>query len=260
MVRITLLMTAMSLPVLASESDNAQTLLQEWLKLEQQVGSIQTNWSQRKVSLQQQLSLLNKEKETLTKLINYSKSNNDKVSEERLQLIAQQAKLEQYQNQSNHHIQTIIAHLSRTEQRLPKPLQKEWGKTLADLNNSDNSSTKLESITQLLKKSDDFNNRVVLHQGLIKINHEGQEKQVFVNQVYLGMGHGWYISEDKKYYGYGKSDQHGWTWWHGDSAKEILGHAISAAQIERVTKILRAPTQAQYVQLPLSISNNKGSL
>ena len=126
--RITLLITAMSLPVLASESDNAQTLLQEWLKLEQQLGSIQTNWSQRKVSLQQQLSLLNKEKETLTKLINYSKSNNDKVSEERLQLIAQQAKLEQYQNQSNHHIQTIIAYLSRKEKRLPKPLQKEWEK------------------------------------------------------------------------------------------------------------------------------------
>ncbi|MBQ4845192.1 DUF3450 family protein [Pseudoalteromonas sp. MMG013] len=261
MFRIALLMTAMSSYSFAYEKSDTQEVLQQWLNLEQQIGSIQSNWKIRKVTLEQQLSLLNKEQEALEKLIEFSKNNSTKVSERRIELVEEQTKLEQHQAKSTINIQAIISHLNRTKPTLPAPVQTLWAAELPTLEANKDNSNRLESITKLLKQADDFNNRVALHTGLLNIPTSGGTQQILVDQIYLGLSHGWYISADKQFYGYGQSNKNGWRWWHNNEAQELLTSPISADQIAQVATIIRTPTQAKYVQLPLALLNNdQGSL
>jgi hypothetical protein len=109
----------------------------------------------------------------------------------------------------------------------------------------------------MIKQATDFNSRIATHTALLAVTHQGQTQQVLVEQVYLGLGHGWYLSSDQKYFGYGRSSQHGWQWWHGEAVKQVLPMQTTKSDIARVIRILKTPTQAKYVQLPIALFNEQ---
>lgn len=257
MKRITLLMTAMSIQFTSIATESEPLLLERWLKLEQQTGSLQVNWAEREVVLKQQLSLLKKEETALRKIIKSGNDNSNKVSRERIEIAKKQLALEKYNDSTQNQITLTIDYINHIVNRLPTPLRAQWKKSIEHLNSVNEPSMQLETIFKLLKQVDDFDKRVALHSGLIEIPSDQGTKKVLVEQVYLGLTHGWYISKDKQYYGYGRSENDTWQWWHNDQSKTVLGKTLTADSITEVVNILRSPTSARYIKLPLALAPSK---
>ncbi|KZN31779.1 DUF3450 family protein [Pseudoalteromonas luteoviolacea] len=239
----------------ASANQDIQ-LIDQWLKLEKQQSTLNSVWAERKTKLQQQISLLQKEQQELERLLERNRSNKNEVSQQRQKLITQQAEFEEYDASLATDLDNLVNYMQSVQPRLPLPLQKKWQETLITLAPQANSN-KLDSILKLFKQAYDFDDQVVFHTGLVSFSKD-ESKSILAEQVYLGLSQGWYISADKQYYGYGRSDNSKWHWWHGPQTTQILGTELSNAQISAVTDIIKQPTRARYVQLPLAIERRYG--
>ncbi|MAD90920.1 MAG: hypothetical protein CMK64_14560 [Pseudoalteromonas sp.] len=249
-------LTAMSSSCFAATETDSK-LLKKWLALEQQSGALKQNWAERKLRLQQQLSLLEQEQTALEALIKDNQDSSGLVSKQRLELTQKQTLLETEQAALAQNTDALLHYISELHKRFPPPLYSTWQEELAQLEAIKDNSEKLELALRMIKQATDFNSRIAKHTALLAVSHQGQTQQVLVEQIYLGLGHGWYLSSDQKYFGYGRSSQHGWQWWHGEAVNQVLPMQTTKADIARVIRILKTPTQAQYVQLPIALSNEQ---
>ncbi|AOT07989.1 DUF3450 family protein [Pseudoalteromonas luteoviolacea] len=228
-------------------------LIEQWLNLEKQKSALTTSWMQRKTHLQQKSLLLSKEQTALQKLISNSNKNQSLVSEKRAKLTSQQFTFEHANAELTHQLDLLSKHLKSVITKLPPPLQQQWKKTLSRLDTESN-SIRLEVALNLIKQAYNFDKRVVFHTGLIELN---EHESILAEQVYLGLAHGWYISKDKHYFGYGQNQDNKFQWQH----KDQVNIPLTQAHISQVTYILTNPMRAKYVQLPLAInSRSSGAL
>ncbi|KZN48545.1 DUF3450 family protein [Pseudoalteromonas luteoviolacea] len=246
--------TFLASSTLAGESEDIQ-LVEKWLDLEKQNSALQSAWSERKERLEQQLSLLQREQKAIEELIARSNSNKNEVSEQREELISQQNEFEQFDAKLSKEMDTLVSYVHTIKARLPTPLQQQWQTTLPSIENKPNSQ-KLESLLKIFKQAYDFDERVVFHTGLIELADSNET--VLAEQVYLGLSQGWYVSIDQELYGYGRSDAAQWQWWHNQQANQTLNLPLSNEQVLSVTNILKQPTDARFIQLPLAIINQQG--
>ncbi|MDK1286104.1 DUF3450 family protein [Pseudoalteromonas umbrosa] len=246
--------TLLASSTLASENENI-LLVEKWLDLEKQNSVLQSAWSERRERLEQQLSLLQREQKAIEQLIARNNNNKNEVSEQREKLISQQNEFEQFDTKLSKEMDTLGSYVHAIKARLPNPLQQQWLTTLPSIDNKPNSQ-KLESLLKLFKQAHDFNERVVYHTGLIELVDSSET--VLAEQVYLGLSQGWYVSSDQEFYGYGRSDEAQWQWWHNQQANQTLNLPLSNEQVLSVTSILKQPTDAKYIQLPLAIINQQG--
>jgi hypothetical protein len=115
-------------------------------------------------------------------------------------------------------------------------------------------SEKLERLLGLFKLVEEFDDRVALNRITMELpDTNGQLQQLFVTQIYLGVGQGWYVSDDGSAYGYGRATKLGWSWWHGDQASAELGRELDPQDLLRVRSVLENPTTATFVSLPIKI-------
>ena len=250
---------AFSIPAYGQNEATLNELMSQWLSLESQKGQLQRNWQARSQQLKQKSALFDTEIETLQQILKQSHSIDNDVTERRLTLIAKQDKLEQEQilvkteiQQANSFIRTFIS-------RLPPPVQLQWQEKLLLLTqDSANQSEKLERLLTLFKQFNEFNQRIAQHRTSMQIpDITGKQQNLLVTQIYLGVGQGWYVSDDGSYYGYGRATPLGWTWWHGKEASVELGRKLDPNSLLEVHKTLQNPTSASFLTLPIKISMNK---
>ncbi|MCF6439357.1 DUF3450 domain-containing protein [Pseudoalteromonas luteoviolacea] len=232
------------------QANDETKLIEQWLNLEKQKSALTAAWQQRKETLEQQIILLSKEQTSLKQLIAKNHKNQSSVSEQRELLASQKIKLEQSNAKLTTQLNSLSEYLKSVVTKLPYPLQQQWEKTLSKLD-ADSNSVRLEAALKLIKQAHDFDQRVVFHTGLIQIN---EHESILAEQVFLGLAHGWYISKNKQHLGYGKSIDDIFKWQHKDQMSIVL----TEAHLTELTNILKNPTSAKYVQLPLAITASNG--
>ncbi|HEY6527231.1 MAG TPA: DUF3450 family protein [Cellvibrionaceae bacterium] len=239
-----------------AETNTPEQLMGQWLNLEMQKGSLQSNWSQSRDNLDQRLSLLEVEQKRLKEVLSQRTVATTEVDQRRLALLQAQEKLEQEQSQLEEQLKKYVQRAQLLHPRLPPPLNVLWNEKLALVTQENNSaSERLEQLLTLFKQFDEFNHRVALHIGAIEIpDTDKQTHPILTSQIYLGVSQGWYVSDDAKSYGFGRPTSTGWKWWHGQDAERELGRPLNAQAILRVKQILENPTTAEFVSLPVKIS------
>lgn len=219
------------------------TLVQQWLALEQQQHQLQQDWQLRKQSLQQGISLLKAEQQQLQQLLQRNSKQHDAVDEKRAELLTQQQQLEQQQQQGAQHISALLQQVRVMQPQLPPPLQQLWQQELGSLADNAEASVQLQRSLFLLEKLADFQQRLSLDDMTLS-TADGQ--QVRVKQLYLGASQAWFSSADGSYSGIGYPASTGWSWQFDNS--------IDGAVVLQAIAILEKRAQAELIRLPVQRS------
>lgn len=237
-----------------SLADEAYPLMLKWLDLESQKGKLQSEWSNRESLLKRRLQLLDIEKQALEQLLSQSRSSTDAIDSRRQSLLQSQQTLEQEQALLEQQLAAAIEKAELLQIRLPPPLQTEWSEMLvAAKRDGGTHSQILERLLSMYTLLDTFNGRVALHRAPLRIGDAGDAAQVMVSQIYLGVAQGWYVSDDGQHFGYGRPTARGWQWWHGDQASQLLGRELQPQTLLDVRAMIKSPTDATFVPLPVLI-------
>ena len=250
--------TMLSFDVLATSNQTLTELMDQWLSIESQKGQLQRNWTIQKRSLEQKLSLLKTEKAVLKSLLTQSSHEKSELDTQRLDLVKQQNTLEQAQQIVSNQLQQTSNVAFALLPQLPPPLQVVWQEKLMLLKQNVSSSEKLERLLTTFTLVSEFDERIALNRTsmAIPINNDTVQN-VLVTQVYLGLSQGWYISDDGHFYGYGRSNLSGWTWWHNENADKALEQTLNAQGLLHLIDIMQNPTKASFLSLPIKINVNK---
>lgn len=248
-----------SISAYAENESTLNELMDQWLSLESQKGKLQRDWQARSQQLEQKHALFDTEIKTLKQVLKQSVNADNDVVQRRLLLITKQDKLEQEQIIVKNEMKKANDFVHSLLSRLPPPIQKQWQEKLLLLTQKSISlSEKLERLLTLFQQVNEFNKRVAQHRSSMQIpNASGELQNLLVTQIYLGVGQGWYISDDGSYYGYGRSTSLGWYWWHGEEASAELGRKLNPNDLLDVSKTLQNPTSASFMTLPIKISKHK---
>jgi len=228
-----------------ARSESLQELVKQWLNLEQQNDQLQIGWQQNKLVLDQRLQLLQAEKRSLQQQLREHSGLQNKVQQHRGELVEQQNVLEKNQQQMTATLQQLAISTAGTQPRLPEPLAAHWKSQLERLEQipgGASNSQRLDGYLGMLKSLDEFQQKVTQHQTLMAIDG----KQILVDQVYLGLAQGWYLSRDGQHSGIGRADTGHWQWQADRSVAPMLQDVLAA---------LKEPAKARL--LPLKVILNE---
>ncbi|GAA6153626.1 DUF3450 family protein [Pseudoteredinibacter isoporae] len=230
-----------------SHASRLEGLMQQWLTVEQQREHMRLSWQEEKQVLNQRLELLNTECTELEKQLNKHSGLRSKAQLEREALASAQNTLESRQQRlkaalerAHHHINTLLP-------RLPAPLAEHWKGNLNKLTLLENHPSKrLDLYLDMYKSFDRFQEKVTLHQTLMPIANHG-EQEILVDQIYLGVARGWYLSRDGQYAGYGEAGSNEWQWHSDNTLSDELRALMDAT---------RRPEKATILPITLSLSGD----
>lgn len=217
-----------------SRSDKVQAMIQQWLAIEQQADHLQRDWSQQQIILEQRLQLLNAEKASLKAHLIKHSSHQSEVQKTRVELAQQQNQLEKNQIKMTAALQLTANNIGAMTTQLPQPLAEHWQQTLSKPLAEKSNSEKLDRYLTLLKAMDEFNKKITRHQTLMLVDG----KQILVDQVYLGLSQGWYLSRDNQHAGIGHASSQGWQWQADNSLVPMLSDIITALKQPEKARLL----------------------
>lgn len=217
-----------------SRAEKTEALVAQWVGLERQADQLQQQWQQQKQVLEHRKELLLTEKKLLQGRLSQYGEQQSKTQVVRADLARQQSKLENNQQALAAVLSQLKTVFGELQSRLPPPLQSVWEKQLTSAEAAAQSSQKLNHYLELLGSADLFENQVGLHQTVMALDG----KEVLVDQVYLGLGQGWYVSRDGTQAGVGQSTKAGWQW---------QSEPLLAPQVQHILDILHKPESAKLV-------------
>ncbi|WP_340679095.1 DUF3450 family protein [Paraglaciecola sp.] len=231
----------------AQEVAKADHMVEQWLSLERQNSSLESDWQAQQPLLLQRISLLEIEKKQLQAMLSEKSTDTSEVEQKRFKLIEEQSSLESKQEQLAQGVKVLLGQLSGLERLLPTPLQQNWQQESANLSTDVGATPQLAERLQValaqLTKLAEFDQRIsVLQQTLL--NQQGE--QILVKQLYLGAGLAWFVSLDGTYAGSGQVTENGWVWQFDDS--------LDSSEISRAIAIFEKQAEPDFVQLPLKLA------
>jgi len=195
------------------------TLALQWTSLAHQKDRLEANWREQKPVLEQQLSLLDRETRELNDFLAASAEQQDEVEQKRLELLEEQTRLEGEQSVLERALVQAGIKLRALHPQLPPPLFAAWAEDLPRFDDTIlTASEKLQLVTELMGQIDDFERKVTLNEAVMTLA-DGREH--LVKQVYLGLSHGWYVTDDQRFAAAGTTGPDGWQWTAVDEAQEI---------------------------------------
>lgn len=230
-----------------SVTTQADHLVTQWVSLEKQNTRLKSEWQETKRLLQQRIALLQQEKKQLGALSMSNTAQVDDVTEARQKLLTLQTSMENKQASLSQWLNNEFAQINNIHQQLPPPLASSWQVTLSDLDTTD-VSKRLESLLSLYQSFDEFNQRVSTQQATI-IDEHGQEKMV--QQLFLGVARGWYLTLDGKTAISGAPTANGWHWAHNQP--------VSAQEVKDALAMLAHKKEARLVTLPISLTPSQSA-
>ncbi len=244
---------------LFAQSMSVDRLVEQWMSLEQQRSELLSTWEVRQTILQQQSQILDDEQASLRKVIKANDSLQGRVEKKRFELLKQQTQAESSQAYLGEQLAVFESRFIDVLQQLPPPVQQQWQKALAKLDtNTASNSERLERVLNMFNQLNEFESRIALHTDVLLMN---DNKKVQVQQVYLGLSQGWYVSADNHYYAYGYATPQGWQWLQNEDASLLFNRLLDASHIRELIDILEDPSKARFIDLPLKLArfnvNNK---
>ena len=110
----------------AQEVAKADHMIEQWLSLERQNSSLESDWQSQKPLLLQRLSLLEIEKKQLQALLTEKSTDSSEVEQKRLNLIQEQSDLEINQQKLSQGVNVLLAQLAGLQGLLPPPVLQSW--------------------------------------------------------------------------------------------------------------------------------------
>lgn len=230
-------------PALAQDNpvERVEDLTLQWTRLEQQRELLQANWRADQPILEQQLALLEREAGELDDFLAEYREEQDEVEARRLELLEQQTRLEREQGTLEQALRTSAIRLQTLQPQLPPPLRDAWAEELPRFDDPlATASEKLQLVLELLGQLDDFQQRLTLDDTVMTLD-DGQ--QYFVQQVYVGLSHGWYVTADQRIAAAGTATPTGWQW----------SPSPDATRIAQIIGILERRLNPELVSIPLDI-------
>ena len=231
----------------AQEVAKADHMVEQWLSLERQNSSLESDWQAQQPLLLQRISLLEIEKKQLQAMLSEKSTDTSEVEQKRFKLIEEQSSLESKQEQLTQGVKVLVGQLSGIEPLLPTPLQQSWQQENANLSANVGVTPQISEQLQValaqLSKLAEFDQRIsVLQQTLI--NQQGEK--ILVKQFFLGAGLAWFVSLDGTYAGRGQVTENAWAWQFEDS--------LDSSEISRAIAIFEKQAEPDFVQLPLKLT------
>jgi chromosome segregation ATPase len=222
-------------------TEDVQSLALQWTSLERQRNLLESNWRAEQPVLEQQLALLERERAELSAFLEQTETAQDEVEERRLELLERQSELERQQASLELELEAAIIQVQSLHRQLPPPLTAGWDVRMAELRAEFlTTSERLQVLLEMLGDLDDFDRRISLHEETMMLA-DGQEH--LVNEVYLGLAQGWYVSANGSFAGIGSPGANGWEWRTTDEPEAI----------ERVIAILERRRNVELVALPVEL-------
>lgn len=227
--------------------EKTDNLIKQWLSVEQQRNEIINDWHQQKPLLEQRLTLLTQEQEQLEQDIVTASVNDSDVEKKRAELLTSQNEMEAAEGQLESALVKYYQFIAELQGKLPPPIQKIWRSKLseAELQQAD-TTQRLNTLLELLEQLNDYQNRISHVQSALVLTTESGDKEMMVHQVYLGLSQAWYVSLDGSLVGRGQPTKHGWQW--------ISDETVSAETLFKTIAMMERKTEANFVQLPISLS------
>jgi len=251
------LFSALAFAAPPATNETLDELMQKWLSLESQRGHLHNQWRERSQMLEHKIAMYDKERQALQQVLDSAQKQGSEVAVKRQEMLETQTRLEQEQAEVEGALQNALVTVHKLLPQLPPPLQDAWhSKVLVLEQDGGSNSERLERILGLFKQVEDFNRRVVLHRGVMLLPGTAADT-IMVNQIYLGVSQGWYISDDGQQYGYGRATELGWQWWDHADALAMLGISVSPKALANTLTIIENPTLAEFVQLPLVLGEEQ---
>ncbi|MEM7003711.1 MAG: DUF3450 family protein [Pseudomonadota bacterium] len=220
-------------------------LMAQWTAIERQRAAIQANWQERERLGRGQLNLLRAEKQSLEAYLASVSESNDAIDVQRGQLLEEQSSLEAADAQLRKRLALLVDRLIVVASRLPPPLQQRWTVHLSNLNDLETAlSERLTTLLALLHETAEFDARIALHSTRMTFG----DREFQVQQIYLGLAHGWYISEDGAQVGSGRAAAQGWVW-----QDESTNTGFDRAALQRAIEQVQARGAVELVALPISL-------
>lgn len=240
---LSILLSVSALANTKSPTQQADSLMTQWVAIEKQNAQLKVQWQENKGLLQQRLALLKQEQKQLQSLSGNHHKKVDDVAREREQLLTLQTSIETTQQQLSRWLDREFAQVNNIAGQLPPPLTKSWQETLATLDQK-NISNRLETLLTLYQKFSEFNGRISTTQDSIT-DTNGQEK--VVQQIYLGVARGWYLSLDGTTAIAGVPSAEGWVWQHNKP--------LDPQPLKDALAMIKHQQEARLVTLPLSLTS-----
>ena len=216
-----------------------ESLVNQWLQIEQQTNELETHWLEKKATMEQTLTLLDAEQTQLKQFNHNRQKNSSELAEKRTALIQKQGQLEVDESALNTQLNQLIQQLRSLQVQLPPPLFTSW-QEIGDLTDENlDANEKLQIALKMLGQLADFQNRISIHEMAIT-NEQG--KEIWVKQLYLGAAQAWFVSNDLSYTGIGFPAELGWQWqFDSELDGEQVAHGIAVQEKKQAANWLTLP-------------------
>jgi septal ring factor EnvC (AmiA/AmiB activator) len=231
----------------ASKVEQSDSLIKDWLSIEQQRNAIINDWYQQQPLLEQRLVLLKQEQAQLEKDISTDSVNDTDVEKKRAQLLASQNNMESAQGKLESLLVKYYQLVVELQVRLPPPLNKAWQNKLAegDLQNADTTLC-FSTLLELLEQLNDYQHRISHVQSALVLPSKTGNKEIMVHQLYLGLSQAWYVSFDGSLVGRGQPSPDGWQW--------LADENVDSETVLNAIAMMERKTEATFLQLPITLS------
>lgn len=231
----------------ADPGSQVDELVGQWINLEQQRSRLESDWLVRSEHLKQQLELLKLEEQTLRQFLAANRGTQDEVEAKRFQLSERQTAFETRQEGLMAWLDAVVTVLERLQPRLPPPLVAEWQESLeiSRAGNGVGNSERLNHIVSILKATDDFQRRIAIRTNTMSV---ADGVTMRVDQAFLGLSQGWYVTADGRHGGYGRPGPDDWQWLDQGQVDEF-----DVGAVRRLVDMVKAPATAQLLELPVRL-------
>lgn len=221
------------------------TLTERWIAIEQQRTAIRSNWAERERIGITQMQLLQAERQSLRTLLEDAAQTDDEIDQRRSALFQEQQELEARDAALQQDLQIIADQLTVIQKQMPPPLQPLWKDHMAQLGQEDLAlSDRLSTVLVLLDETVDFSKRIALHKSSMTFG----DREILVTQIYLGLSHGWYISEDGRRVGSGRAFETGWRWHDASDDPRF-----DKSHLRETIRLVESGAARELVSLPVSL-------
>lgn len=225
-----------------SPASQLEGLMQQWLAIEQQRETMRIDWQEEKLVLEQRLDLLIAESTGLQKHLKKHSGLKTKAQQKREELAAEQNTLESRQRKLSQALVQADRHVNALLPRLPEPLKNHWQENIQKLALlKEHPSKRLDLYLDMYKSFDRFREKVTVHQALMPVatqENNTEQQEILVDQIYLGVAKGWYLSRDGQYAGFGEAGSDQWLWHSDNALSEQLADILKAAKNPETARIL----------------------
>ena len=226
--------------------DTTRTALEQWVETRRIISHEKREWVLGKELLQERIEVVQREIEALRESIAEAESSIAEADGKRVELVERNEELESATAVLGEVAERVEGKLSALLPRVPEPVR-DRVKPLSQQIPEAGEETKLslsqrfQNVIGVLNEVNKFNREVSVASE-VRALPDGSTAEV--TALYVGVGHGYYVTANGLSAGVGRSTADGWEW---TPANDI------AADVARAVKILKNEEAAAFISLPVEI-------